>query len=123
VTRYAIATAAAALAAGFFLQVHPFSGHHNISTPTVTPPSDLPLGNATVGAADQPPGAGANLPLVEGDANAPSSERIDARLTRRPDHNPQPMSAKNARLIVLTGLAVVLGAGGVDDRAMLRERR
>ena len=44
-TRYAISAAAAALAAGFLLQVHPFSGHHNIRTPTVAPP--------TVGAATE----------------------------------------------------------------------
>jgi hypothetical protein len=109
VTRYAITAAAAALAAGFLLQVQPFSGPRNISTPTVRPPSGLLLRNATAGAADQPPAVGANLPLVGGDANAPG-ERIDARLTRRPDHNAQPMSVRNARLIVLTGLAV-LGAG------------
>ena len=120
-TRYAITAAAAALAAGLFLQVHPFSGHHNLSTPTVRPPSNLPLDNATVGAADQARGAGVNLPPVAGDANAPRSEQMDGRLSRRPDHNPQPISATNARLIVLMGLAV-LGAGGVDDRAMLRER-
>ena len=120
-TRYAITAAAAALAAGFLLQVQPPSGPGNINTPTVTPPSGLSLGNATAGAADQPPAVGANLPLVGGDANAPGSERIDARLTRRPNHNPQPMSVRNAQLIVLTGLAV-LGAGGVGDRAMLRER-
>jgi hypothetical protein len=122
VTRYAITAAAAALAAGFLLQVQPFSGPHNISTPTVTPPSGLPLGNATAArTADQAPAVGANLPLVGGDANESGSGPIGARLTRRPDDNAQPISARNARLIVLTGLAI-LGAGGVDDRARLRER-
>jgi len=120
-TRYAITAAAAALAAGFLLQVQPFSGPRNISTPSVTPPSGLPLGNATARAADQPPAVGAHLPLVGGDANAPGSERIDARLTRPPHDNSQPMSVRDARLIVLMGLAV-LGSGGVDDRATLRER-
>lgn len=121
-TRNAITAAAAALAAAFLLQVPPFSGPRNIGIPTVTLPSRLSLNNATARAADQPPAAGAMLPLVGGDADAPSSERIDARLIQRPDHNPQPISARNARLILLTGLAIALGADGEDDTATLRER-
>jgi len=123
VTRYTITAAAAALAAGLLLQVHTFSGPRDINARVVTPLSGvMPLGNATVDAADRPPAADASLPPVGDDANAPGSQRIDARFTRRPDRNPQPMSVRRARLIVLTGLAVVLGAGGVDDRATPPER-
>ena len=40
----------------------------------------------------------------------------------RPDHNPQPMSVRSARLIVLAGLVFGLGAGEVGDKATLSKR-
>jgi hypothetical protein len=72
-TRYTIAAAAAALAAGLFLQTHAFVGPNSVSTSTVTPPSNLNLGDPTAGAPDQARAdanaalaAGANLPPVGG---------------------------------------------------------
>jgi hypothetical protein len=80
VTRYTITAAAAALAAGLFLQTHAFVGPSSINTPTVTPPSNLNLGDPTAGASDQvladanaALAAGANLPPVGGGAGVVAS--------------------------------------------------
>ena len=83
VTRYAIIAAAAALAAGLFLQTQAFACPRILSTLTVTPLA-----------------------------------RSNAGLPQRPDQNRPPTSMKAALVVILTGLAVAVGAGGTDAKVV-----
>ena len=97
---YAITAAAAVLAAGLFLQTQASACPRSIGTPTAALHS--------------------TLPPVRRDAIASSVGRTDAGPPRRSDRNPQPMSVRNVRLLLLAGL--VLGLGGEGDKAALSER-
>ena len=97
---YAITAAAAALAAGLFFQTQASACPHSIGTPTAALPSRL-------------------LP-VQRDTGASSAGRTDVGPPRQSDRNPQPMSVRDVRLLVLAGL--VLGLGGEGDKATLNER-
>ena len=99
-TGYAITAAAAALSASLVLQTQAFACPSSISTPTVALHSKLPPART--------------------DANDSSAGPIDAGRPKRSDRNPQPMSVRNVRLLVLAALALGLSEEG--DKATLSKR-
>jgi len=109
-TGYAIAAAAAAFSAGLFLQAQASDFPSSIGRPTVALRSHL----GSVG------GDANSSSTGRGDAGRPRPSGRDPTDRTRADHKPEPMSVRDARLLVLAVLALGLRAEG--GKATLSKR-